>query len=229
MRFKYLDFPNFVLADWAGQKSQMWVIFFFCNMTCKFPDFSNFPARPLWSKISDLSKFFNATQISSFCQTFCFAGLGRHKITNLSKIFYMTQISWFCHIGLAWFAGLGWSKILNLSKIFNLTQTWDSNFMILPNFMVRMTGVRVVKNLKFMQNLGKKGDSCLFETSKPIGLQHTHPTPPPPHTHTKENWLTPTVTRLFWIILKYIFIPFFNNIFLKHVGLIVNILESWQK
>ena len=206
MRLKYLDFPNFVFSRLGRTKiSNVSHFFFFCNMTCKFPDFANFPERPLWSKTSDLSKFFNATQISSFCQTFCFAGLGRHKISNFSKIFYMTQISWFCHrpIGLAWFAGLGWSQILNLNKIFNVTQIWDSNFMILPNFMVRMTGV--VKNLKFMQNLGKKWDSCLFETNKPIDLQDTHPTPPHTPTRRKTDW-TPTVTRLFWIIRKYIFL-----------------------
>ena len=52
-----------LLQDQGGQKSQIWAKF---STRLKFLDFGKctVPARPGWSKISDLSKISNVTQIS---------------------------------------------------------------------------------------------------------------------------------------------------------------------
>ena len=93
MWLKFLNFAKFCdLQDQGGQKSQIWAKFStrlkfldFANFygSCKtrvfknlrfeqnfqrdsFLDLAKFmvPARPEWSKISDLGKIFNVTQIS---------------------------------------------------------------------------------------------------------------------------------------------------------------------
>ena len=89
-----------------------------------------------------------------FYQILCFAGPGLTKISNLSKTFNVTQISWFCPI--SWFCKTMLVKNLKFKQNFQ----HNSHFLILSNFMFRMT--RVVKNLKFEQNFQRDSNFLIL-------------------------------------------------------------------
>ena len=100
-------FVCFFLQDRGGQKSQIWAKF---STSLKFWDFckNSCFSGPGQTKITNLSRILNVTQITWFRPISCFVGPGCSKISFLGKTLNTTQISWFCQISC--FAGPGRTK-----------------------------------------------------------------------------------------------------------------------